>query len=88
MQDRENRRTAPDAVRPTGKYGSLAEGLQDFNAARDETVRFASEQGVNLLTRSANHPVLGPLNGVEALLLIMGHGKRHTAQMREAAEGR
>src|SRR5665213_1805254 len=87
-QARSNRRTAPEAVHPTGKYGSISEALREFNAARDETLRFASEQGVNLLSRRASHPVLGALNGVEALLLIAGHGKRHTAQMREAAEGR
>jgi uncharacterized damage-inducible protein DinB len=86
--DRSNRRTAPEAVHPTGKHGGISEALQEFNTARDETLRFASEQGVNLLSRRANHPVLGPLNGVEALLLIAGHGRRHTAQMREAAEGR
>jgi uncharacterized damage-inducible protein DinB len=86
--DRINRRTAPEAVRPAGKYGSLSEALQDFNAARDETLRFASEQGMNLLSRSASHPVFGPLNGVEALLLIANHGRRHTAQMQEAAAGR
>jgi hypothetical protein len=88
MQDRVNRRTAPEAVRPAGKHGSLPEALEDFNATRDETIRFASDQGANLLTRSANHPVLGPLNGVEALLLIVGHCRRHTEQMREAAAGR
>jgi hypothetical protein len=86
--DRSNRRTAPEAVLPKGKYASISEALQDFNAARDETLRFASEQGVNLVSRSANHPVMGLLNGVEALLLIAGHGRRHTAQIREAAEGR
>jgi uncharacterized damage-inducible protein DinB len=86
--DRNNRRSAPEAVRPTGKYGSISEALREFNATRDETLRFASEQGLNLLSRSANHPVLGPLNGVEALLLIAGHGRRHTAQIREAADGR
>jgi len=86
--DRSNRRTAPEAVHPTGKYASISEALLDFNTARDETLRFATEQGVNLLSRSASHPVLGPLNGVEALLLIAGHGRRHTLQMREAAEGR
>lgn len=86
--DRSNRRTAPEAVLPTGKHGSLSEALDEFNAARDETLRFAAEQGVNLLSRSATHPVLGPLNGVEAILLIVGHGRRHTEQMREAAQGR
>jgi uncharacterized damage-inducible protein DinB len=86
--DRSSRRTAPEAVRPTGKHGSVADALRDFNSARDETLQFASEEGVNLLSRSASHPVLGPMNGVEALLLIAGHGRRHTAQMREAVEGR
>jgi uncharacterized damage-inducible protein DinB len=89
VRDRTNQRTAPEATRPTGsKYESLAHALQDFNAARDETLRFVSEQGVNLLTRSASHPVFGPLNGAEAVLLIAGHGRRHTAQMQEAAAGK
>jgi hypothetical protein len=86
--DRSTRRTAPEAVHPTGRYRSISEALQEFNATRDATLRFASEEGVGLLARSAIHPALGPLNGVEALLLIAGHGRRHTAQMREAAEGR
>jgi hypothetical protein len=88
VMDRSSRRTAPEAVHPTGKHGSISDALQEFNSVRDETLRFASEQGVNLLSRSASHPVLGPLNGVEALLLIAGHGRRHTAQMREAVAGR
>ena len=65
-----------------------AEALQEFQAARDETLRFASEEGPNLVSRSATHLVLGPLNGVEALLLIADHGRRHAEQMREAASGR
>src|SRR5271154_2550345 len=88
VTDRSNRRTAPEAVHPAGRYRSISEALQDFNAVRDETLRFASEEGVNLLSRSARHLVFGPLNGVEPLLLIGCHGRRHTAQMREAAEGR
>ncbi len=86
--DRTNRRVAPEAVLPSGKYGSISEALEEFNTARNETLRFASEQGRNLLSRSAVHATLGPLNGVEALLLIAGHGRRHTEQMREASEGR
>ena len=88
VTDRSDRRTAPEAVHPAGRYRSISEALQDFNAVRDETLRFASEEGVHLLSRSARHLVFGPLNGVETLLLIRCHGRRHTAQMREAAEGR
>lgn len=88
VTDRSNRRTAPEAVHPAGRYRSISQALQDFNAVRDDTLQFASEEGVNLLSRSARHLVFGPLNGVETLLLIGCHGRRHTAQMREAAEGR
>lgn len=88
VTDRSNRRTAPETVHPFGRYQSISEAVQDFNAVRDETLRFASEEGVNLLSRSARNRVFGPLNGVETLLLIGCHGRRHTAQMREAAESR
>jgi hypothetical protein len=88
VTDRTNRRTAPDAVVPTGKFTCIAEALTAFNAQRDHTVRFAEENAARLRSLSAQHPVLGPLNGVEALMLIAGHGRRHTEQMLEAAEGR
>jgi hypothetical protein len=88
VTDRSNRRTAPETIRPFGRCQSISEAVQDFNAVRDETLRLASEEGVNLLSRSARHRVFGPLDGVETLLLIGCHGRRHTAQMREAAEGR
>lgn len=86
--DRTTKRNAPEAIHPTGKHTCIAEALEQFNATRDQTVQFAREQGARLYGRSAAHPVFGTLNGVEALLLIAGHGRRHTEQMREAAEGR
>jgi hypothetical protein len=85
--DRTTKRNAPEAIHPTGKYTSVVEALEQFNAVRDRTVQFAQEQGPRLYGRSAAHPVFGTLNGAEALLLIAGHGRRHTAQMREAAAG-
>ena len=57
VTDRSNRRTAPEAVHPFGRYQSIVEAVQDFNAVRDETLRFASEEGVNLLSRSARYRV-------------------------------
>jgi uncharacterized damage-inducible protein DinB len=82
--DRTNRLNAPEAIHPTGKYSSVAEALAAFNAMRDTTVQFAAEQGPRVYALSTTHPVLGALNGGEALMLIAGHGRRHTAQMREA----
>ena len=42
LTDRSNRRTAPEAVHPAGRYRSISEALQDFNTVRDETLQFAS----------------------------------------------
>src|ERR1700722_18960932 len=53
VTDRSNRRTAPETVHPFGRYQSISEAVQDFNAVRDETLRFASEEDVNLLSRRA-----------------------------------
>ena len=87
VTDRSNRRTATEALHPAGRYRSISEALQDFNAVRDETLRFASE-GCEPAVAERSPSCVRPLNGVETLLLIGFHGRRHTAQMREAAEGR
>jgi hypothetical protein len=86
--DRSNRRNAPEAVHPQGKYSTVAEALEAFHAQRDETVQFAKDEDSKLSGRTAKHLVLGTLNGVETVLLIAGHGKRHTEQIREALQGR
>jgi hypothetical protein len=38
VTDRSNRGTAPEAVHAAGRYRSISEALQDFNAVRDETL--------------------------------------------------
>jgi uncharacterized damage-inducible protein DinB len=82
--DRSNRFNAPEAIHPTGRYTSVTEALAAFSAMRDRTLQFAREQGLRVYGLSTTHPVLGQLNGAEALILIASHGRRHTAQMREA----
>ncbi|HXP85066.1 MAG TPA: DinB family protein [Bryobacteraceae bacterium] len=82
--DRTNRFNAPEAIHPTGKYASVAEALAAFHAMRDRSVQFAAQQGPRLYALSTTHPVMGVLNGAEALILIASHGRRHTAQMHEA----
>ena len=76
VTDRSNRRTAPETVHPFGRCQSIFRGCAGFQRRSRRTLRFASEEGVNLLSRSARHRVFGPLNGVETLLLIGCHGRR------------
>jgi uncharacterized damage-inducible protein DinB len=84
ISNRGQRAEAPEPVRPTGRFASLSEALQAFDAARAETVRFTEAQQTDLYTLSSVHARFGPLNGYEYVLLIAAHGRRHTAQAREA----
>ncbi|PWU04939.1 MAG: hypothetical protein C5B51_15875 [Terriglobia bacterium] len=74
---------APEPVRPVGRFVSLAEALEGFKSARQRTVQFAREYHENLYSLSAEHPRFGPLNGVELLVLIANHARRHAEQIRE-----
>jgi len=38
----------------------------------------------DLYALASFHPVFGPLNGVEALIIIASHSRRHAEQIREA----
>jgi len=81
--DRSTRRQAPETVSPRGRFASLAEGLEQFNGARGRTLQFARERAADLHRLASAHPVFGPLNGVEALIVIAAHARRHADQIRE-----
>ena len=83
VTNRETKIEAPEAVRPSGRFNTLAEALQAFNAARDRSIAFATERSHELYCLNAPHMRFGSLNGVEAMLLIAGHARRHAAQIRE-----
>jgi len=82
--DRSSRRQAPETVLPKGRFTSLAEGLEQFEGARGRSLEFARERAADLYTLASMHPAFGPLNGVEALIIIASHSRRHAEQIREA----
>ena len=81
--DRTTKRQAPETVIPKGRFSTLADGLKQFQGARETTLQFARERAANLYTIASVHPAFGPLNGVEALMIIAGHAQRHAEQIRE-----
>jgi hypothetical protein len=85
MEDRSGRRPAPNAVIPMGRFSTVTEALAAFDAVRARTVKIAQEKGADLYYLAAEHPVFGTLNGVELLVIIAGHARRHAEQMREAS---
>ena len=83
LTDRSTRVTAPEAVRPSGRFRTLQESLAGFIAARDRSLSLVKDRASNLYTIGAQHQRFGDLNGVEVVQLIAGHARRHAAQIRE-----
>ncbi|HUI77336.1 MAG TPA: DinB family protein [Bryobacteraceae bacterium] len=83
VADRSARAQAPEPVQPTGRYPTLAEAMQGFNAVRGRTIAFATGRAGDLHTLACEHRRFGPLNGREMLVVIAAHARRHAEQMRE-----
>ncbi len=83
VPNRANRAEAPEPVRPSGRFATLAEAVGAFDAARARTIALAVQEGQEIYSRAEAHPRFGALNGTELLIIIAGHARRHAGQIRE-----
>jgi len=86
LNDRANRRNAPEAVRPTGTmdHDAAWTELERVRAGLRETVEAAD--GLALSSVTHNHPVFGTLNVYQLMDFIAGHEARHAKQIKGIAE--
>jgi len=84
VPDRSARFQAPETTRPSGRFASLEQAREHFDIGRARSIQFAQERCDDLYRMQAMHQRLGPLNGVEYLILIAQHARRHAEQIREA----
>ena len=86
LNDRANRRTAPEAVQPTGRvdHATAWAQLERVRGELEQTVSAA--EGLALSTVTHNHPVFGTLNVYQLMDFIAGHEMRHARQIRGIAE--
>ena len=80
---REIRVKAPGIVMPTGRWPEFEELMRQFEATREQTLRFAKVTEADLRGRSLPHPFLGPLDCYQWLLFFAAHCERHVRQMEE-----
>ena len=81
LEDRANRRNAPDAVRPSGTLDSRS-AWQAVEDARAELCGLLnSNAGLALSTVMHQHPVFGTLNVYQFAELIANHERRHAKQI-------
>lgn len=83
LGDRSNRLEAPRHVQPTGRFGTLAQSLEQFDAARREAILFAQERGHEVAARTVQHPLFGSITGAEMMIVMAGHARRHAEQIHQ-----
>lgn len=83
IPDRSTRINAPEAVVPTGRFATLEQALDQFKNNRARTIQFAQDRCDDLYLLDAEHARFGKVNGMEFLLIISNHARRHAAQIRE-----
>jgi hypothetical protein len=74
---------APHALRPSGRFASLAEAVAAFLAARERTMQYASTTQDDLRSHFSPHPVLGELDAYQWLTGNAHHAETHAGHIRE-----
>lgn len=80
IPDRTNKATAPEPLRPSGKWASPQEMLKEFSARRKRTIEYVKSTQDDLRAHRAPSPVGRDFDGYHWLLLVSAHTERHTAQ--------
>jgi hypothetical protein len=80
--ERTTKRLAPERVRPTGRFGSIAKALEQFVANREKTIAYLSECRDDLHARTVVHPI-ATMTCHEMVVLMSAHTLRHLDQVRE-----
>ena len=75
--------TAPEPVRPVGKYTDPSEMMAELAATREATLKFVAETDGDLRNHFITHLAFGELDCYQWMLLLGRHGLRHTAQIEE-----
>jgi len=82
IPDRTQKRSAPEPLIPTNRYGSAAEALKHFRESRAKTIAFLKDTA-GLRGHAIDSPLGKKLDGYQWLLFIAAHSERHTKQMLE-----
>jgi hypothetical protein len=80
--DRSRQISAPQPVRPRGRFATLAEAADRFRSNRQATAAFVATCEIDLRTLEVQHPVSGLLTANECLSVLAAHPSRHAAQVR------
>jgi predicted DNA-binding protein YlxM (UPF0122 family) len=83
VPDRSHKAQAPEFLKPTNRWASEQELVKAFEQNRKATMDYVKTTNDDLRDHLGPHPMLGPMDAYQWILLISAHSERHTKQIEE-----
>ena len=83
VPDRSHKAQAPEFLKPTNRWATREDLTKAFEESRKATEDYVKTTSDDLRDHFFAHPVFGPLDGYQWILLISAHSERHTKQILE-----
>jgi hypothetical protein len=74
--------TAPEPVRPNGRWKTRDELLANFEKTRGNSIAYIKENKADLRSTFVQSP-MGTVDSFQAMLFMTGHSERHLLQLKE-----
>lgn len=74
--------TAPEQVRPNGRWKTKEDLIASFEKARAVTIEYIKNNKADLRSTFVQSP-MGMVDSFQGILFVAGHGDRHLAQLKE-----
>jgi hypothetical protein len=74
--------TAPEQVRPNGRWKTKEDLIASFEKTRAATIDYIKSSKADLRATFVQSP-MGTVDSLQGILFISGHGDRHLAQLKE-----
>jgi DinB superfamily len=83
VPDRSHKAQAPEFLKPINRWATEADLTKAFEESRKATMDYVRTTNDDLRDHFGPHPLLGPLDAYQWILLISAHSERHTRQIEE-----
>lgn len=83
VPDRSHKAQAPEFLKPTNRWATREETTKAFADSRKATMDYIRTTNDDLRDHFGPHPLLGPMDAYQWILLISAHSERHTKQIEE-----
>jgi hypothetical protein len=85
LTDRSRKMESPEPGRPKGRFATLTEAAEHFQAAREGTMKFVEQSDEDLRATEVTHPhpAAGAVSTYEMLIIMVKHAERHALQIEE-----